>query len=254
MKERKGLSGSTLKLLAMCSMLADHTAYVLLGTVLVQNGITSVADVSFSYIKELLEKGSIGFVYLSYVVMRMMIGRLAFPIFCFLLVEGFQRTRSRRRYAGRLFLFAVLSELPFDLAFSAGRLNWKSQNVFFTLLIGLLTIWVIDWLSHKQLSWQMTRGMQVLTALLGALASELISCDYGAKGILVIVVLYLFRAQRRQQLFWGCLSFFWEWTAMLAFIPLSFYNRQRGLKLKYVFYAFYPAHLLVLYGLWQLCF
>ena len=106
----KGLSGSTLKLIAIVSMLIDHVAAAVIVRVLYAGHWTEQ-------------------LYQIYRVMRS-VGRIAFPIFCFFLVEGFEHTRDRKKYALRLFLFALISEIPFDLAFSAEILEVQYQNVF----------------------------------------------------------------------------------------------------------------------------
>ena len=105
--KQQGISGYWLKLIAVISMLIDHTSAVILEQI---PGLEAPAF-----------------------FMRI-IGRAAFPIYCFLLVEGFYHTRSRAKYAGRLFLFALISEVPFDLAFSRRMWDFSSNNVFFTLL------------------------------------------------------------------------------------------------------------------------
>ena len=115
--KQPGISGYWLKLIAVISMLIDHTSAVILEQI---PGLEAPAF-----------------------FMRI-IGRLAFPIYCFLLVEGFYHTRSRAKYAGRLFLFALISEVPFDLAFSRRMWDFSSNNVFFTLLFGLLVIWGVE--------------------------------------------------------------------------------------------------------------
>lgn len=121
---QKGLSGSTLKLIAIITMLIDHIGAAVIARLLIAG------------------QGS-EMLYKIYYAMRA-VGRVAFPIFCFLLVEGFFYTGSRKKYALRLFGFALLSEIPFDLAFSGKILEFGYQNVFFTLLIGLLTIMLFD--------------------------------------------------------------------------------------------------------------
>lgn len=247
MQNKTGISGSTLKIIAVVSMLLDHTAAVLLGYILINNGIFSVEDISFRYMKELIQADPIGWVYLAYQVMRRIIGRLAFPIYCFLLIEGFEKTRNRIRYAGRLFLFALISEIPFNLAFAREVFYSSYQNVFFTLLIGFFMIWAMEKIGDRCRSLFLKLAGWGLVFLAAAFLSERIYCDYGARGIIAIALLYLFRKNKVEQIIAGCVAFLWEITAPLAFIFVAFYNGKRGIKLKYFFYIFYPAHLLILY-------
>lgn len=225
----RGISGSTLKIIAVLSMLTDHIAACLLAQ-----------ELRIHYTEQL---------YQIFYVMRYVIGRLAFPIYCFLLVEGFERTKSRMRYAGRLFLFALISEIPFDLAFSGSMVNAVNQNVFFTLLAGVLMIWGMAEIEKRNSSLGIRLAGYLGAILLAAYIAEVFSVDYGAKGIMAIALLYLFRKSKVEQMIAGCIAFLWEVTAPLAFLFVAFYNGQRGLKMKYVFYVFYPLHLLILYVL-----
>lgn len=211
--EKKGLSGSTLKLLAIITMLIDHTAAVIL-----------------------TESPNYG--------LYRMIGRVSFPIFCFLLVEGYVHTHDVKRYALRLFFFALLSELPFDLALY-GRLFYPyAQNVFFTLLIGLFVLYLMD----RTKNW----FLKILVVFMGMLIAALGMTDYSYLGILSIAVLYAARENRLKQCFAGAVTFLWEPPAVLAFLPIYFYNGKRGMSFKYFFYIFYPLHLLLLVGIKQL--
>ena len=249
MQIKKGLSGSTLKIIAMISMLTDHAALALLGSILRNNEIYSTADHSWEYISKLIESGSIGYVYLAYVILRNIIGRLAFPIFCFLLVEGFTKTSNKAKYAERLLLFAVISEIPFNLVFSFGSITCPShQNTLFTLFLGFMMLWGMEEAEKRcakmWVQWVL-KAVLFFTAVI--LAEAVVRCDYGAYGIFAIAALYWFRWKKSEQLLAGCVAFLWELPATLAFIPIAFYNGKRGLKLKYIFYIFYPAHLLVVY-------
>ncbi|MCL2030063.1 MAG: conjugal transfer protein TraX, partial [Oscillospiraceae bacterium] len=129
-----------------------------------------------------------------YITLRLT-GRLAMPIFCFLIAEGLFHTRSAPRYLARLAVFAVLSEIPFDLAFY-GRLWYPlQQNVFFTLALGLAAIAVFDRMLGMGLKY-----LVVFVPLLAAAAAELLRTDYGLFGVYFIVVFYLCRARTRVML------------------------------------------------------
>ncbi len=229
MREKRGLSGSTLKFIAMISMLTDHAAYVFLGPVLTKGPLVSGSALT------------------AYRFLRTFVGRFAFPIYCFLLVEGFQKTHDRKKYALRLFAFALISEVPFDLAFYNTPLDMGHSNVFFTLFLSFIMMALLE-CAGMHLRSQWLRFFSVIAVpFVISLCAEIISCDYGAKGIIAVALLYIFRRNKTEQLLAGCVAFVWEITAPLAFIPIAFYNGTRGLKLKYVFYVFYPAHLLLLY-------
>ncbi len=246
-----GITGSSLKIIAIITMFIDHTAAVLLSRMLFSMGIVSLTDYSPAQIAGVFEaEGNlVGILYLTYQIMRRIIGRMAFPIFCFLLVEGFQRTGNKKKYIIRLFMFVILSEIPFDLAFHGTVWYPQGQNVFITLLLGFLVMTGFELLEEKKPGTWIAIFGKIGIFIVAAVVAELCHCDYGAKGVMVIVILYLFRRNKAEQLVAGCVALYWKLTAMLAFIPIAFYNGQRGLRLKYIFYVFYPVHLLILYGL-----
>lgn len=132
---KKGISGSTVKIVAVIAMLIDHIGAAVLTRQIIANGYFNAVSGTESQIAGWLEENAVLFYGMQ--VMRM-IGRLGFPIFCFLLVEGFQRTRNVKKYALRLGIFALISELPFDLAITGTPFQLGYQNVYFTLLLGLL--------------------------------------------------------------------------------------------------------------------
>ncbi len=201
------MTGFQLKLLAMLAMTADH----------------------------------IGAVFFPEIPLLRWIGRLAMPVLCFFIGEGLRHTRSPRRYLLRLTGFALLSELPFDLAFYGG-IEWGHQNAYFTLALGLLALWAIQ-----------SRGMEGwLLALTAALAAELLGCDYGMYGVLLILLLDRFHRARSEQLAAAALlnlAFFGLQTQTLSLIALPLlwlYNGKRGRADRRLFYLYYPAHLCVL--------
>jgi hypothetical protein len=223
--KKKGLTGSTLKLIAIVTMLIDHIGAAIL---------TQLPN--FARDNTTL--------YWTYSILRY-IGRIAFPIFCFLLVEGFLHTRNVKKYAARLFLFALISEIPFDLAFKRQVFYPEYQNVFFTLFIGLLTLIAIKHFENNKV-------FKIISMFVGILVAQFLVTDYMGFGVIFIILLYLFHNNIKLRNIVCSLAIVWEITAPIAFIPITLYNGERGFKLKYFFYVFYPAHLLILYAITQL--
>lgn len=174
------------------------------------------------------------------------IGRMSFVIFCFLLVEGFLHTKNVNLYLKRLAIWALISEVPFDLAFSGRLFDPNSQNVFFTLLSGILAIHVI--------SLGLSAFKKILLVLMIVLVSSLLHFDYNYLGILQVIAFYLFRNHLKwvkfsavgilNTFFWGRI-FFQGW-ALLAFLPISQYNGLQGRKTGRIFYSFYAVHLTII--------
>lgn len=229
MKDKEGINGNVMKWIAVVSMAIDHVgAGIVEPYVLNTRGGSPLGDMFLEKWDEILAVDQV----LRY------IGRLAFPIFCFLLVEGFLHTRDVKKYAGRLALFALVSEIPFDMALRVDPFYWKYQNVFFTLLIGLLSIWFMR--SHGD-----RLSARVAGLIVGAALAEMLHTDYSAFGVAFIVLLYLFRDKKLLQCILGALCCAWEITAPLAFLLAWFYNGERGRQPVRFFYWFYPAHLLL---------
>lgn len=219
---KTGISGSTLKIIAIAAMLIDHIGAVFLGTYEI-----------------------------PYYICRL-IGRIAFPIFCFLLIEGFLHTKSLPKYCFRLALFALISEIPFDLAFNGTPFVWDSQNVFFTLLIGLLVISFMKYVNDKLPNQTEIRLLLRAAALVcGMLATDFLKTDYSDIGVLCIVFLYLLYGKRTTAMAVACVLLCFlsrlEITAFTTVFLVKNYNGKRGISLKYIFYIFYPLHLIILY-------
>ena len=158
-----------------------------------------------------------------------------------------------------MLLFALISEIPFDLAFSGRLWNMQYQNVFFTLFIGLMVIAglrLVDQRLAGPETWRKLAGVGLYAVIIvaGSALALALKTDYSFKGILAITVLYLFRSHRKAQIWAGVIIFLlmdgMEMIAALSFLLIWFYNGARGRQNKYFFYFFYPAHLLVL---WLIC-
>jgi hypothetical protein len=222
------LNGFHLKLIAICTMLIDHMGYTLFP----------------------------GVMWLRCV------GRVAFPIFCFLIAEGCVYTHDRKKYALRLLVFALLSEIPYNLMNSGMIWDPYDQNVLWTLLLGALVCWLMDWALKKctPLSFMLTGAVMLAAYWL----LEIGNTDYGGWGMLLVAAFYGVHrapsgavvkmiAQAFGLAFFsigvmgGYLSI--ELWSLAALVPIWLYNGQRGFSNKavqYGFYAFYPVHILAL--------
>lgn len=186
------------------------------------------------------------------------IGRLSFPIYCFLLTEGAYYTKDPKRYAGRMAIGMLLSELPYDFLFS-GQVDWGHQSVMSTLLLAYLAIW----------AGQKTDDSIATAFLLGgaALVAEYLRCDYGAMGVVMVAGFWLSRNAKHRLAIQTVLvaavcllipsmtiSVFGvripiQVFGLLAMVPVACYNGCKLVRSKGVqtaFYLFYPAHLAIL--------
>ena len=224
------LNSLHLKLLAMVTMLIDH----------------------------------MGFTLFPYALWMRCVGRLAFPIFCFLVAEGCAHTHDKKRYAARLLVFAVLSEPAFDLMCGGVWFTMDYQNVLWTLLIGALVCWAMDWARTRPELWQRLPADAAIAV--GFILGQWGNTDYGGWGVLLVVLFYLSREVKGKwaiqlvgtALFcWFCSPWRGQLLALLAMLPIALYNGERGFSgkaLQYGFYGFYPVHILILSVLAQYVF
>lgn len=251
------LSGNTLKIIAFASMICDHFAKIVLfwwfySMYYLQYKAGAIA---FSEIESL---------YNLIIVTMPAIGRLAFPIFCFFIVEGFIHTKNRTRYMVLMGIFAVVSELPFDLAFYAfitGEMynfvgSFIYQNVLFTMLIGLFALLCIEKIQNSDMKIQLQVLLQALAIFAFASLADLCKTDYASEGVLFIVAFYLLKDNR----IFASVSHLVIYALYELSVPpimyfvatalILLYNGKRGkLKMKYFFYIFYPAHLAIFYAI-----
>lgn len=204
------------------------------------------------------------------------IGRLSFPIFAYLIAIGYSKTKSFSKYFYRLLIFAVISQIPFSLAFS-DKISIHSLsdfmiffigspyphlNIFFTLAIGLITIRV--WDKNK------FSTIKLIIVLVLGLTAQIFSTDYGIYGVAMILAFYIYNASKIETLISQTIVFvlfylpqilleslnypgvsmklnwFSQALSLLALIFIFTYNDEKGKDLKYFFYSFYPVHLLII--------
>jgi len=206
----KQINTFTLKMIAIVSMVIDHIGYVLFPEV---------------------------------IILRI-IGRLAFPIFTYILTEGFFYTRDVKKYMMRLGIFALVSEVPFDLATTGKVLEFNHQNVFFTLFLGVLMMCLVSKTKNIVIQYGIVAFL--------ILVCRLLHTDYSTTGLLIIFIFYIFRERKIEKLLivgliFVALSGRVQLYALFALPLIAMHSGEQGPKMKTFFYLFYPVHLLILY-------
>ena len=218
-------SGAQLKYIAFLSMLADHVNKALIYPFLSGEGILQRISDAFD-----------------------ILGRIAFPLFAFFLVEGFFKTGNRKKYLASLVIFGIISKIPFDMALSGVFFEPNSNNIMFTLALMLITIWTIDILKEKMQNMSKYTWYPVSFVIVGIMCiiSMVTGLDYEYHAIMIGYLFYIFYNKRVFAIFLGYLAIFKEVWSLLGFSLILTYNGKRGKQNKLFNYCFYPGHLLIL--------
>ena len=214
--------------------------------------------------------------YLGYTTLFNVIGRIAFPIFAFQISEGYIHTKNLKKYLLRLFCFAIISQVPFML-FNSTFTNNFSFNIFGTLFVGLLAIWLYDKISNctfeltkdKKFNLTINKIFGFIPAILLGIVSEVCCFDYGFWGVAIIFLFYFFKNDKLGMVIFyitACIikyginiiiygyHYLYILLCIGTILPIIFiylYNGKQGKKIKYLLYAFYPVHLLILYFIFK---
>lgn len=235
------LSSDTLKIIAVVTMMIDHSAFCLLHYYMTMFYMDIVPQ-TYTKLNNVYEfcRG---------------VGRISFPIFCFFLVEGFFRTKNVWKHLLRLGIFAIISEVPFDLAHFKVILEWTHQNVIVELFLGFLMLILLRYIEDIPGLSDVTRMICICCAVFAfADLATICKVDYSFKGIMLIAVLYILRSVKEFRLLAGAAVTSIAKYAPIAFVLLYFYDPDTKPRLKYFFYAFYPVHLFMIYLLGALLF
>jgi len=236
--EKKGISGAVVKNLAMIAMIVDHLAQLIWAPFVMDKG----------YLPNIA--------YGVYVVGTGVIGRMAMPLFSFLIAEGVFYTSNRRKYLLQVFLTGVLAFFPYIYLTGGVPLHFTNLNIMFAFSIAILAIMCMD---RVEQSW-----LKIVIVIAACVLSEVTKCEYASPAILMVTAAYYFRDNKIRQLCYSMAGFvlgtaisavyqdeLWtmeaEAPALLAFIVIALYNGERGKPLpKWVYYVFYPAHLAII--------
>lgn len=229
-----------LKIFACITMLIQS-----IGITIIEKGIINLDQYTQQGLSEALaDDGQLMVIAGTGSVMQL-IGGLSVPVFAYLLVEGFRHTSDFRKYLLSMFVFAVISEIPYDLANSQKLVDWNSQNALVTMCICLLMLYFLDLFKEgKGIGVILLRVVIVLCAIVWV---TVFVASYGLCMVLLTAVFYLFYSRNVLKTVLGMAASLLYVTGPLSFYCIWFYNEERKDRLpKYVYYVFYPAHLLLL--------
>ena len=223
MKKYQILDGTALKIIAMISMVLDHAGDMLFPDVMWPR----------------------------------MIGRLAMPLFSFCIAEGYSHTKDKKKYLFRIGVFALISEIPFDLAFE-GKVGFSHQNIMLAYFLAVAALMLYDRIRgeddpERNHSSAGKTVLGVCAVLAFSVLSFLLRADYTFFAVIAVFLFYVLR-QKHLLIRAGAGVAFLSLTRTIgyycatgfSFIPLAMYNGKRGKGLKWMFYFFYPGHLLIL--------
>lgn len=242
-----GISADGLKIFAGVILLAQT-----IGVTIIQKGLINLEQYTQAELSAAMEKDSHLMVLSGVSSVLQLIGGLAIPIFAFLLVEGFRKTSSYRSYLLSIIFFALLSEMPYDLANSRKLLDWSSQNAMMGLGISLLMLYFIKMFEDKKGMGYRLGELVVVFCAVGWAA--ILRVRYGLCIVLLVAIFYIFREKGGLRTVLGIAASLLGIVAEALYVtcPIAFYliwlySGERKDKIpKYAYYIFYPIHLLVL--------
>ena len=174
-----------------------------------------------------------------------LIGGMAIPVFAFLLVEGFRNTSDYKKYLLTMIITALVSEIPYDLAICGKVWDLSSQNAMITMCICLILLKCMELFSNSSgFAGSMVRILIMIAAIVWV---SIFRAEYGLCMVLLVTVFYVFDTKNVLKTVLGCIISLMYVTGPIAFYGIWCYNGERKDRInKYVYYAFYPLHLLVL--------
>lgn len=215
----------------------------------VQNGVLHMSDYTSEQLNELLAGDGQAMLWAGIGSVASAVGIIGVPIFAYLLVQGVEHTSNLQKYILTVLAFAVVSEVPYDLAMSGQGWNWADQNSLWTVFIALVMLWLMKTFQGKGM---VPLALSILFAAAGCFWAILLHCRFGGGFVLITAVLYLLRERKGVSYGLGALISLIYATALLGFVPVALCSGQRrdiG-RGKYGYYVFYPA-MLVLFAVWS---
>lgn len=235
------VSGTWLKNFGTIAMLLQTLAVAV-----IENGVIHLSSYTQAELSEAMAADSNLMMQAGIASVLELVGGLAIPVFAFLLVEGFLNTSSYRKYLLTMAAFALISEIPYDFAWMGRCVDWSSQNSLITLTICLVMLYCLQFIKEHREGFFMYL-FQILIVICGVFWVTLFRAQYGLCTVLLVGIFYVFYGKNGIKTLLGVLVSLMYVTGPLAFYGIWCYNGERkDLWPKYVYYIFYPAHLLVL--------
>lgn len=239
--KRIGISSSTIKVIAIVAMTLDHIAWLIFDYMISIRGMDSYPAFPDRYSAMAYRT-----LYIHSFACHI-IGRIAFPLFVFLLVEGIHNTKSFIKYLTTILAFAFIAEIPFNLIYARQYFCFDKQNTLFTLVLCMIAVYALNKLNKK---WYFA----IMIVTVCAVLAHFLNVDYGFKAVVIACIMELLYNKKSIGFSLACafMAIFnpWELCGLLALPLIILYNGERGIRLKYTFYIYYPVHMAVIYMVW----
>lgn len=241
------ISADGLKIFACVMMLVSS-----IGITVVENGLIHLNQYTQAQLSELLAQDSQMMFYAGLGSVFQLLGGLSVPIFAFLLVEGFLHTSDYKKYLVTMIVFAVLSEVPYDLANYERFWDLTGQNALFSMVISLLMLYFLRMAKEKGGTWGGL--LQLLLVVVAVVWVSFLRAGYGLCIVLLVAIFYIFYTRNVLKTILGVLVSLLYVTGPLSFYGIWCYNEKRSDRLpKYFYYFFYPIQLLILGSIVKYC-
>lgn len=234
----KGLSRDGLRLWG-----AFFTLSGVVSAAVLQNGLLDLTNTTNEGLLALMESSPEAMTVASVALILQFVGYCAIPVFALLMTEGIVKTSDIKKYGARVLVLALVSEIPYDLAYGGKLLDFSSQNPVFGLVLALVAVWLVQQYADGE-----SKGKNLLMILViwvvAALWASMLKIDSGLTLVMLVTVLWKFRHNTVWQLSWGTAVCVMKFPAPLGLLAVYGYNGEKGHWDRRLIYAWYPVMLL----------
>lgn len=256
LQERFAISEGVIAVITLIFFIANRVGTSIFIRILQGRGMPA-SNAKEAVVKKFYETGNNMQMYMAYYLL-LLVGAIALPLLFYLFINAYRAAENKLRLFVELLAFAVVCEIPYDLATFGKPFDFTQQNIFFLMAFAVFVLWGWDYLQSREMSGVLKVILQILDMLAGCVVIFFLRPEYGIACLLIIVIMYTLRARKTFSALAGglILSFFQQefMVSLFAAIPIYLHNGKRGFNWKYMFAIIIVLHPLILFGIYHLFF